>query len=48
MSFLSMFFIVAFVIFILEAIIIRRIESKSENKILPAVVRHLASLAALS
>lgn len=48
MSFLSMFFVVALVIFILEVIAIHRIESKSEEKILSAIILHLASLAALS
>ncbi len=48
MSFLSMFFIVALVIFILKVIVIYRIESKSENKILSDITCYLASSAALS
>lgn len=48
MSFYLIFFVVALVIFILEVIAIHKIESKSEEKILSAVILQLASLAALS
>lgn len=42
MSSLSMFFIIALTIFILEVIVIHIIESKSENKILPAIINFAA------
>ena len=48
MSSLSMFFIIALTIFILEVIVIHIIESKSENKILSAIIWHFAILAAVS